>query len=539
MNYNSHIKICLAFLLLQTLLCFSFLVEQSVIANGSAQKGLTAQELRGKQIYLNGTASSGGEIFAYLGADSLEVPGSTMPCVNCHGLSGKGKPEAGVNPSDLTWEALTKPYGITHQNGRKHPPYTDRALELAIVRGLDPAGNKLLPVMPRYQMSKTDLADLIAYMKLLGENRQRGVSEDTITIGMIIPTQGPLASLGEAVKATTTGFFEEVNRQGGIYNRKIVLKIVPTGENAEATSLAARRFIQDQEIFALTSAFTAGADAELAALMKELEVPLVGPLTLQPQVGHPLNRYVFYLLSGLADQARVLVNFASRQSTDLKSGGLIAFPDNGSQEMVVNAIIDQCRKEGCGSVEKFSYKHEAFDAAALAGTLNRTNKNVVFFLGSSAEALELVKEADKLHSLPTVYFPGGVGANNLFDAPPGFKNKLILSLPSSPADQTPQGLDEFRAMASKYNLPRNHVASQIMAYSAGKVLVEGMRRCGKDLSAENLITALERLDEYQTGLTPPVTYGPNRRLGAWGAYIVIVDLDKKGLVPAGSWIKLD
>ena len=539
MNYNSHIKICLAFLLLQTLLCFSFLVEQSVIANGSAQKGLTAQELRGKQIYLNGTASSGGEIFAYLGADSLEVPGSTMPCVNCHGLSGKGKPEAGVNPSDLTWEALTKPYGITHQNGRKHPPYTDRALELAIVRGLDPAGNKLLPVMPRYQMSKTDLADLIAYMKLLGENRQRGVSEDTITIGMIIPTQGPLASLGEAVKATTTGFFEEVNRQGGIYNRKIVLKIVPTGENAEATSLAARRFIQDQEIFALTSAFIAGADAELAALMKELEVPLVGPLTLQPQIAHPLNRYVFYLLSGLADQARVLVNFASRQSTDLKSGGLIAFPDNGSQEMVVNAIIDQCRKEGCGSVEKFSYKHEAFDAAALAGTLNRTNKNVVFFLGSSAEALELVKEADKLHSLPTVYFPGGVGANNLFDAPPGFKNKLILSLPSSPADQTPQGLDEFRAMASKYNLPRNHVASQIMAYSAGKVLVEGMRRCGKDLSAENLITALERLDEYQTGLTPPVTYGPNRRLGAWGAYIVIVDLDKKGLVPAGSWIKLD
>ena len=539
MNYNSHIKICLAFLLLQTLLCFSFLVEQSVIANGSAQKGLTAQELRGKQIYLNGTASSGGEIFAYLGADSLEVPGSTMPCVNCHGLSGKGKPEAGVNPSDLTWEALTKPYGITHQNGRKHPPYTDRALELAIVRGLDPAGNKLLPVMPRYQMSKTDLADLIAYMKLLGENRQRGVSEDTITIGMIIPTQGPLASLGEAVKATTTGFFEEVNRQGGIYNRKIVLKIVPTGENAEATSLAARRFIQDQEIFALTSAFIAGADAELAALMKELEVPLVGPLTLQPQIAHPLNRYVFYLLSGLADQARVLVNFASRQSTDLRSGGLIAFPDNGSQEMVVNAIIDQCRKEGCGSVEKFSYKHEAFDAAALAGTLNRTNKNVVFFLGSSAEALELVKEADKLHSLPTVYFPGGVGANNLFDAPPGFKNKLILSLPSSPADQTPQGLDEFRAMASKHNLPRNHVASQIMAYSAGKVLVEGMRRCGKDLSAENLITALERLDEYQTGLTPPVTYGPNRRLGAWGAYIVIVDLDKKGLVPAGSWIKLD
>jgi len=538
-NHNSQIKVSLAFLALHAFLSFLFLFEQPVIADGSMQDSLTAQEVRGKQIYLNGVAPGGGEILAYLGDNSLEVPATTVPCVNCHGLSGKGKVEAGVVPSDLTWEALTKPYGITHPNGRKHPPYTERGLELAIMRGLDPAGNKLLPVMPRYQMSTRDLADLIVYLKRLGESSQRGVSEDTITIGTIVPTEGPAASLGEAVKAATTAFFEEVNRQGGIYNRKINLKIVQTANGSEATSANVRRFIQDQEVFALTSAFTAGADVELAALMNELEVPSTGPLTLQPQVGHPLNRYVFYILSGLEDQARVLVNFASRQSADLKSGALVAHPGNRLNEAVTNAIDDQCRKAACGPVEKFNYQNEPFDAAALAGKLSKTNKNVVFFLGSNPEALALVKEADKLGWSPTIYFPGGFGATNLFDAPPSFKNKLVLSLPSSPADQTPQGLDEFRAIASKYSLPHNHVASQIMAFSAAKILVEGMKRCGKDLSAQNLIAALERLDGYQTGLTPPVTYGPNRRLGAWGAYIVIVDLDKKALVPAGSWMKLD
>src|SRR5262245_20803133 len=111
---------------------------------------LDVRESRGKQIYLPGTSPSGKEIRAYVGESPLEVPGSTMACANCHGLDGRGKPEGGVTPSNLTWEILTKPYGLTHNDGRKHPPYTERALELAITRGTDPGGNRLQRVMPRF-----------------------------------------------------------------------------------------------------------------------------------------------------------------------------------------------------------------------------------------------------------------------------------------------------------------------------------------------------------------------------------------------------
>ena len=539
LDHNSLIKASLACVLILAWLSPLFLLERRGFAARPPQDSRTLQETRGKQIYLKGAASAGGEILAYIGDSSVEMPGTAMPCANCHGLDGKGRPEGGVVPSNLTWEALTKPYGVTHPNGRKHPPYTERALALAIVRGLDPAGNKLLSVMPRYQMPREDLADLIAYLKRLGEGRERGISEDSITIGTIVPTQGPLAALGEAVKAATTAYFDEINSQGGIYNRKVNLKFVETAGAPEATCANVRRFIQEQQVFALTSALTGGADAELASLMNELEVPLVGPLTLQPQVGHPLNRYVFYLLSGLDDQARALVSFASQRSSDLKAGVLIVFPESAPSELVVKAISDQCRKNGCGPVEKFSYQRQPLDAATLAGKLSRTNKNAVFFLGAGAEALALIKEADELRWAPTLYFPGGVGGNDLFEAPPSFNHKLLLSLPASPADQTIGGISEFRAIASKYGLPPTHLASQTLAFSAAKILVEGMQRSGKDLTVENLIGALEQLDDYQTGLTPPVSYGPNRRLGALGAYVVAVDLDKKSLVPASSWVKIN
>ncbi|HEV7902496.1 MAG TPA: hypothetical protein VGO96_01540, partial [Pyrinomonadaceae bacterium] len=54
---------------------------------------LTAQEKRGKEVYLRGTSASGQEIMAYLGEASLEVPASTMTCAGCHGFDGQGKPE--------------------------------------------------------------------------------------------------------------------------------------------------------------------------------------------------------------------------------------------------------------------------------------------------------------------------------------------------------------------------------------------------------------------------------------------------------------
>jgi mono/diheme cytochrome c family protein len=151
--------------ILPPILLFGALAVSSV---RSQSDQLTPQEERGQQIYLQGTASSGQEIIALIGDEGLEVPASTMPCVVCHGRDGRGRPaEGGVVPSDITWKSLTKPDGVTHESGRKHPPYTEKLLKRAIGMGTDPAGNALHMAMPRYRMAPEDMDELIAYLKRL------------------------------------------------------------------------------------------------------------------------------------------------------------------------------------------------------------------------------------------------------------------------------------------------------------------------------------------------------------------------------------
>ena len=75
--------------------------------------------------------------------------------------------------------------------------------------------------------------------------------------------------------------------------------------------------------------------------------------------------------------------------------------------------------------------------------------------------------------------------------------------------------------------------------AAARILVHALELCGKDLSREGLVTKLEGLYEYDTGLLPKITFGPNRRIGALGAYVVTLDPEKKLFPATVEWISVD
>ncbi len=519
---------------LECLVLLVFLLAPAALA----QSPLTPQEARGKQIYVLGTSKSGKDILAYIGDSSLEVPGSTMACANCHGMTGQGKPEGGIDPSNITWEALTKPYGVTHSNGRKHPAYTARALELAITRGLDPAGNKLLYAMPRYQMAKEDLDDLVVYLKRLGMDIDPGISDDKILIGTAQPVVGPLTEMGQAVKDVLAAYFAEVNLQGGVYNRRLELKFVPTGDTPGATRANIERLIKDENVFAMTGAFVAGAEREIVPALAQWEVPLVGPVTLDPQIETPLNRQVFYLLSGNSSQARALVSFIAKKSGAQNRNLAILYYRTDLNATVLDAIKREGEKIGLKTAA-YEYQASSFDAADYVKRIRQDPPDKIFFMGRVENLLSFMKEAEKVSWFPEILLQGGGVSAGIFDAPAGFAGKIFFTVPTSPGDQTADSLKEFRALAEKYKLPQKHLAAQITAYSGAKILVEALKRAGKDLSREKLIQTLEGFYQYPTGLTPAITYGPNRRVGAMGAYVVMADLKEKKFVPVSGWVQIN
>ena len=544
MNYRKLLQILLPSLVIAVLAGVDY--SASLPSNP-----LTPQEKRGKQIYLKGKSSSAQEIVALLGKDNTEVPGPVLACAGCHGRDGRGKPEGGITPSDITWPSLTKPYGIAHAGGRRHPPYTERFLKRAITLGIDPAGNRLHTAMPRYRMSLEDIADLVAYLKRLGNDPDPGLTETVIRVGTILPPRERFAEMGQAIKSTLVAYFDEINRTGGVYNRRIELSFVEASGSPEERINRVRAFLDEREMFALTSGFIAGVDREFAALIEEREIPLIGAFTLYTQISFPLNRHVFYLYAGLAEQGRALAVFAAKKTARRNSTAAIIYPDDDASRQVAEAIKQECQKSLWTGVEEivlaekqsdredsFPQKEKSFSQAVLlARNLSQKGVEAVFFLGPAGAEGAFLQEAQRLDWKPFVFIPGSLAGRAIFLAPMSFEGRIFLSFPTLPSDQTPDGLAQYRSLAEAHKLHPKSLATQFTALSSAKLMVEGLRRAGREVSREKLIEALEGFYGFSTGLTPAVTYNPNRRVGAIGSHIVAVDLKAKSLASTSEWVE--
>lgn len=518
-------------------LAFALSIVASLRAQVTSQppNKLTANERRGKEIYLRGVSASGREIMAMLG--EIEVPASTVPCAGCHGLRGEGKTEGGVTAGNLTWSNLLKPYGHTHPSGRKHGPFTESGFIRAVVNGVDPEGNNLLVAMPHYKLTPEDMADLIAYVKRLDTDLDPGLTDTTVTVGVILPTSGALADTSAVMKDVFNAYFDDVNNRGGIFNRKIQAKFADVGAGGAATAGIAQAFAQKEQVFAFVGGLSAGADAQLAAVARNDEIPFIGPSTLLPQSENPVNRYLFYLLPGVAEQGASLVNFAATQS-DLQQASLaIVYSDNPLSVAAATAAEERAKKLGRVVKVKQSFASNSFDAKALVQDLKSKNVGAVFLFGTGTEPSALLTEAATAGWTPDVFALGIMAGKDLPTIGPEFKDKVYLAFPTVPSDISNDGLNEFRALQEKYKFAARHTASQLSAFAAAKVFVEALTRAGKDLSRDKLITTLEGFYEYETGVTPHITFGPNRRVGAAGAYVLSLEEVKQGVAGANRWVK--
>jgi ABC-type branched-subunit amino acid transport system substrate-binding protein len=501
--------------------------------SSSDARPLTAAERRGRALYLRGESSSKREITAIVG--ELDVPASTVTCAGCHGRRGEGKTEGGVTAGSLTWSSLIKPYGHTHPNGRKHGPFTESSFASAVVRGVDPAGNDLVVAMPRYHISIEDMNDLIAYIKRLEFDRDPGVTAESIDVGVPLPTGAALAETGQSIRQALTAYFEDLNARGGIYNRQIKLHFTETASTDMSANL--RALTNQNQVFAFIGGISAGADKQIAAYARDEEIPFIGPATLIPQVEHPPNRYVFYLLPGVSEQAGALVNYADQQLGIKKQRVALLVPGGELAATASDAAIAHAKQAGWTDVVKIPYASENLDANQLAQQLKTDNTAAVFIFGAGNDIGKFLSAANALQWAPYVLSLGVMTSQSLAtDLPPAFTKKIFLAFPTVPADITPDGVAEYRALVEKYKLPQRHAAAQLAALGAAKTFVEALKRAGADLSREQLIASLEGLYEYETGLTPKLIFGPNRRVGASGAYIITINAETKEFVSTGPWV---
>lgn len=249
----------------------------------------------GRALY-HGQASISGAVRV----GNVTLPASSGACANCHGSSGQGSREGGVTVPGIAWAYLSQPQ-------RGQPGYrSPRAVLDAIEKGQGRGGEPLNPPMPTIELSTAEADALIAYLQIIGTEREpvQGVSNDRILVGSILPLTPP-GSYAERIRAGLEERFGAINRDGGIFGRRIELVIEDSGRQGRNASQALERLAKQHRVFALVGSVLPEPSATVVGTIRQHGLPVVATLGV-PIQDSPDDKLT-YLLPSVVDQIKQLL----------------------------------------------------------------------------------------------------------------------------------------------------------------------------------------------------------------------------------------
>ncbi|MBI2217615.1 MAG: ABC transporter substrate-binding protein [Candidatus Rokubacteria bacterium] len=499
-----------------------------------AAAGLSEAERRGKRIYIEGRGR--GPISAYLVGPRLSAPGSAFPCANCHLGEGPGVKEGGVQAADIRHATLTKAFEGVRPSGRAHPPYADGDLERAVAFGADPGGNALHEAHPRYAMSPDDLADLVAYLKIVGREPVPGVTEREVRVGVLLPDRGPLAEAGNAVTRLLRGYFDEVNARGGLFRRALTLVPVlfdPARE--DSVTAAVREVVEEENLFCLLANVGVPPDHESLKALSAAQVPVIAPLQVALDGGYGADRYTFHVWASIRDQARVMVDFLTQAASRAPARLAVLHVSDASGEAAAAGAREQLAKHGRSVVAEVAFAPGRLSAPEIVSRLRDASAEAVLFFGSGTDVLAFLDETERQQWRPLVLAPAPMVGRSLLSLPAGVARSVYLASPIASPDPAARETAEFLRLAARSAGSGDHRSFQMLAFAGAKLLEEGLRRSGRDVSRQRVVDALGSLWRFPTGVTPPLTYSGNRRVGALGSQILAIDAEQGRLTVAAPW----
>jgi len=108
---------------------------------------------------------------------------------------------------------------------------------------------------------------------------QGGISTaPPITIGLIAPLSGPLASTGEAIQRGMLLAMDGVNREGGVLGRPLALATQDVQNDPPAGVAALRKLVQEHEIVAVFGGTFSSVMLAQLDVIHELQMPLINAL---------------------------------------------------------------------------------------------------------------------------------------------------------------------------------------------------------------------------------------------------------------------
>lgn len=370
-----------------------------------------------------------------------------------------------------------------------------------------------------------------------------GVTDDTITVGSSLPLTGHASYLGKQTLFGALAYLNAINDAGGVAGRRIKVLALDDGYDPPRCVANTQQLIVEDQVFCLFSYVGTPTTVKIIPLLEEAKVPLVGSFTGADALRSPFRRYIVNIRASYYQETAAAVDHMVRdlgidQVAIFYQYDAYGFDGLKGTEMAL-------KSHGLAPMARGSYIRGTMDVEEGMGRILEAGPRAVVMIGTYGPCAKAIKLARARGYKGLFYAVSFVGADEIARIlGPGDNTPLLVSqvvpppgLPESGAPLT--GVVEYARLLARYFPEERPNLVGLEGFINAKVLVEGLRRAGRDLTREGFLDAVETIADFSVGLASPVNFDKTRHQGLERVYFTRFDRGGFHMVTDWNRIKSD
>lgn len=348
-----------------------------------------------------------------------------------------------------------------------------------------------------------------------------GVSDTEIKIGNVMPYSGP-ASAYAAIGKTEAAYFKMINDNGGINGRQINFISYDDGFSPPKTVEQARKLIESDEVFVLFNVVGTAGNSAIQKYANLKKVPHLFISSGAARFDDPEHfPWSMAWWPGYKSEARIYARYILQKYPDKKIGILYQNDDSGKDYLAGfrDAFGPEASKK---IILELPYEVTTPSVDSQVVQIKTANVDIFINLSTPKFAAQAIKKIAELGWRP-VQFLGNASASTSttmtaagVEASKDIISAVYLKDPAESQWKNDEGIKEFRAFMTKYYPEGDQEnGTTVFGYGAAKAFAEVLKKCGDNLTRDNIMKQMSSLDMeinvYLPGIkirTSPTDYSP-------------------------------
>lgn len=347
-----------------------------------------------------------------------------------------------------------------------------------------------------------------------------GVTDTRILIGQTVGLTGTIAGPVKEMNEGANAYLASVNSRGGVNGRKIELLTLDDKFDAKLAAANAELLVKKERVFALFQNRGTPLTEAIAPILAANKIPLIAPSTGAMVFHAPVNPLLFNVRAKYQDEVRKGVeHFATIGSTSI---GLLHVDDSFGKDGLAGFVSAMNERNMIPAIVA-SFPRVKPDYEVTANAIVKANPSALIIVSSSAHTIAIIKAIRAKGSLVQIMTLSNNSSQSFVqELGPAGTGVIVSQITPAPNSVTTGLGKEFMALAKANNATVSYAAME--GFVAAKVLVEGLKRAGRNLTREGFVRALDSIQKFDLGGLM-ISYAPADHTGSEFVEMTMISKD--------------